>query len=103
MNENCIRLLLVPVKSIFGIQNATNKTTTKTTTVTMQWVADGSPTHSSAIRIETPLQFVPAGTNPKEFKKLQQLVSSMANIAFILCLCSFFHLLMISLWLFPTL
>lgn len=100
MNENCIRLLLVPVKSIFGIQNATIKTTT---TVTMQWVADGSPTHSSAVRIENPLQFVPAGTNPKEFKKLQQLVSSMANIAFISCLCSFFHLLMICLWLFSTL
>lgn len=41
-----------------------------------QWVADGSPTHSSGVRIENPLQFVPAGTNPKEFKKLQQLVSS---------------------------
>lgn len=40
-----------------------------------QWVADGSPTHSNAVRIENPLQFVPAGTNPKEFKKLQQLVS----------------------------
>lgn len=42
----------------------------------MQWVADGSPTHSNAVRIENPLQFVPAGTNPKEFKKLQQLVSN---------------------------
>lgn len=40
----------------------------------VQWVADGSPTHSSAVRIQN-LQFVPPGTNPKEFKKLQQLVS----------------------------
>ncbi|XP_037032848.1 protein hu-li tai shao isoform X3 [Bradysia coprophila] len=39
-----------------------------------KWVADGSPTHSTAVRIENPLQFVPAGTNPKEFKKLQQLI-----------------------------
>ncbi|XP_055318220.1 protein hu-li tai shao isoform X1 [Sitodiplosis mosellana] len=39
-----------------------------------KWVADGSPTHSNAVRIENPLQFVPAGTNPKEFKKLQQLI-----------------------------
>lgn len=43
--------------------------------VCWQWVADGSPTHSTAVRIENPLQFVPPGTNPKEFKKLQQLVS----------------------------
>jgi hypothetical protein len=41
----------------------------------LQWVADGSPTHSTAVRIENSLQFVPKGTDPKEFKKLQQLVS----------------------------
>ncbi|XP_017473980.1 PREDICTED: protein hu-li tai shao isoform X2 [Rhagoletis zephyria] len=37
-----------------------------------KWVAEGSPTHSTPVRIEDPLQFVPAGTNPKEFKRLQQ-------------------------------
>ncbi|XP_037916923.1 protein hu-li tai shao isoform X1 [Hermetia illucens] len=39
-----------------------------------KWVADGSPTHSTPVRIENALQFVPPGTNPKEFKKLQQLI-----------------------------
>jgi len=38
-------------------------------------VAEGSPTHSTPVRIEDPLQFVPAGTNPREFKRVQQLVS----------------------------
>lgn len=37
-----------------------------------KWVADGSPNHSTAVRIEDPLQFVPQGTNPREFKRLQQ-------------------------------
>lgn len=37
-----------------------------------KWVADGSPTHSTPVRIESALQFVPTGTNSKEFKKLQQ-------------------------------
>ncbi|XP_011206890.2 uncharacterized protein LOC105228676 isoform X1 [Bactrocera dorsalis] len=37
-----------------------------------KWVAEGSPTHSTPVRIEDPLQFVPAGTNPKEFRRLQQ-------------------------------
>ncbi|KAJ1525957.1 hypothetical protein ONE63_009142 [Megalurothrips usitatus] len=37
-----------------------------------EWVADGSPTHSSTpVKIDT-LQFVPKNTNPKEFKRLQQ-------------------------------
>lgn len=40
----------------------------------LQWVTDGSPNHSTAVRIEHPLQFVPTGTNAKEFKKLQQQV-----------------------------
>lgn len=37
-----------------------------------KWVADGSPTHSTPVRIESALQFVPTGTNSKEFKKVQQ-------------------------------
>lgn len=38
-----------------------------------KWVSDDSPSHSSnAVRIESALQFVPQGTNPKEFKRLQQ-------------------------------
>uniref|UniRef100_A0A1A9ZI35 Uncharacterized protein n=1 Tax=Glossina pallidipes TaxID=7398 RepID=A0A1A9ZI35_GLOPL len=36
------------------------------------WVAEGSPTHSTPVRIEDPLQFVPPNTNPKEFKRVQQ-------------------------------
>ncbi|XP_066141126.1 protein hu-li tai shao isoform X1 [Euwallacea fornicatus] len=38
-----------------------------------KWVAEGSPSHSSTpVRIEDVLQFVPKGTNPKEFKQKQQ-------------------------------
>ncbi|KAJ4451483.1 hypothetical protein ANN_02946 [Periplaneta americana] len=38
-----------------------------------EWVADGSPTHSSTpVKIESALQFVPKNTDPREFKKLQQ-------------------------------
>ncbi|XP_037887203.1 protein hu-li tai shao isoform X2 [Glossina fuscipes] len=37
-----------------------------------KWVAEGSPTHSTPVRIEDPLQFVPPNTNPKEFKRVQQ-------------------------------
>ncbi|XP_017838038.1 protein hu-li tai shao isoform X7 [Drosophila busckii] len=37
-----------------------------------KWVAEGSPTHSTPVRIEDPLQFVPAGTTVKEFKRVQQ-------------------------------
>ncbi|XP_060656449.1 protein hu-li tai shao isoform X2 [Drosophila nasuta] len=37
-----------------------------------KWVAEGSPTHSTPVRIEDPLQFVPAGTTTKEFKRVQQ-------------------------------
>ncbi|XP_073996068.1 adducin 1-like protein hts isoform X4 [Rhodnius prolixus] len=38
-----------------------------------EWVADGSPTHTSTpVKIDGALQFVPKNTNPKEFKKLQQ-------------------------------
>ncbi|XP_016953167.1 protein hu-li tai shao isoform X1 [Drosophila biarmipes] len=39
-----------------------------------KWVAEGSPTHSTPVRIEDPLQFVPAGTNTREFKRVQQLI-----------------------------
>lgn len=37
-----------------------------------EWVADGSPTHSTPVKIDNALQFVPSNTNPKEFKRLQQ-------------------------------
>ncbi|KAH8401774.1 hypothetical protein KR009_007792 [Drosophila setifemur] len=37
-----------------------------------KWVAEGSPTHSTPVRIEDPLQFVPAGTTTREFKRVQQ-------------------------------
>lgn len=38
-----------------------------------KWVADGSPSHSSTpVKIENAMQFVPPGTNPKEFKQRQQ-------------------------------
>ncbi|XP_064212531.1 protein hu-li tai shao isoform X2 [Tribolium castaneum] len=38
-----------------------------------KWVAEGSPTHSSTpVKIDSALQFVPKGTNPKEFKLKQQ-------------------------------
>lgn len=37
-----------------------------------KWVADGSPTHSTPVKIDNALQFVPPNTNPKEFKRLQQ-------------------------------
>lgn len=45
--------------------------------LSVQWVADGSPTHSSTpVRIESALQFVPKNTDPREFKKLQQQVKN---------------------------
>jgi hypothetical protein len=37
-------------------------------------VTDGSPSHSTPIKIEQPNQFVPLNTNPKEFKKVQKMV-----------------------------
>jgi hypothetical protein len=41
-----------------------------------KWVAEGSPTHSSTpVKIDGALQFVPKGTNPKEFKQKQQQVN----------------------------
>jgi hypothetical protein len=42
----------------------------------LQWVTDGSPSHSTPIKIEAPNQFVPLNTNPKEFKKVQKMVSA---------------------------
>ena len=43
--------------------------------VLFQWVSDGSPSHNNAIKIEKPNQFVPLNTNPREFKKVQKMVS----------------------------
>lgn len=37
-----------------------------------EWVVDGSPTHSTPVKIDSALQFVPTNTNPKEFKRIQQ-------------------------------
>ncbi|XP_019880731.1 protein hu-li tai shao isoform X1 [Aethina tumida] len=38
-----------------------------------KWVSEGSPTHSSTpVKIDSALQFVPKGTNPKEFKQKQR-------------------------------
>merc|ERR1719369_217138 len=37
-----------------------------------KWVTDGSPSHSTPIKLESPTQFVPLNTNPKEFKKVQK-------------------------------
>ena len=41
----------------------------------LQWVADGSPSKSTPIKVESPNQFVPLGTSKKEFKKIQAAVS----------------------------
>lgn len=35
-------------------------------------MADGSPSHSTPIKVESPNQFVPLGTSKKEFKKIQK-------------------------------
>ena len=40
----------------------------------LQWVADGSPSKSTPIKVESPNQFVPMGTTKKEFKKIQAAV-----------------------------
>lgn len=37
-----------------------------------KWVVDGSPTHSTPVKIDGALQFVPLNTTSKEFKRLQQ-------------------------------
>ena len=42
--------------------------------VLLQWVADGSPSHSTPVKIETSNQFVPMGSDPKEFKRVQKLM-----------------------------
>merc|ERR1719350_1149583 len=39
-----------------------------------KWVSDGSPSHSTPIKIESSNQFVPLNSNPKEFKKVQKLM-----------------------------
>lgn len=37
-----------------------------------KWVQDGSPSHSTPVKVESPNQFVPLGTTKKEFKRVQQ-------------------------------
>merc|ERR1719483_1167056 len=39
-----------------------------------KWVSEGSPSHSTPIKIESSNQFVPLNTKPKEFKKVQKLM-----------------------------
>ncbi|XP_065564508.1 protein hu-li tai shao-like isoform X4 [Artemia franciscana] len=39
-----------------------------------KWVADSSPTHSTPVKVDPALQFVPVGTNPKEFKLKQKAI-----------------------------
>ncbi|XP_050718270.1 protein hu-li tai shao-like isoform X12 [Eriocheir sinensis] len=41
-----------------------------------KWVADSSPTHSSstAVKLDSALQFVPPNTNPREFKTVQKMI-----------------------------
>merc|ERR1719281_1222911 len=39
-----------------------------------KWVADGSPSHSTPVKIETNNQFVPMGSDPKEFRRVQKLM-----------------------------
>eukprot|EP00092_Neocalanus_flemingeri_P023365 GFUD01025332.1.p1 GENE.GFUD01025332.1~~GFUD01025332.1.p1 ORF type:complete len:710 (-),score=172.73 GFUD01025332.1:1618-3747(-) len=39
-----------------------------------KWVSEGSPSHSTPIKIDSPNQFVPLNSNPKEFKKVQKLM-----------------------------
>lgn len=36
------------------------------------WVQEGSPSHSTHVKIETPHQFVPIGSDPGEFKRRQK-------------------------------
>ncbi|KAF2362529.1 Class II aldolase/adducin N-terminal [Trinorchestia longiramus] len=45
-----------------------------------KWVADGSPTHSNAVKLEDNLQFVPKDTDPKEFKKIQKAIKENRRI-----------------------
>ncbi|XP_054167044.1 protein hu-li tai shao-like isoform X2 [Oppia nitens] len=37
-----------------------------------KWIQDGSPSHSTPIKIETPHQFVPVNHDPNEFKRKQK-------------------------------
>lgn len=39
-----------------------------------KWVNDGSPSHSTPIKVESPNQFVPLNTNTKEFRKVQKMM-----------------------------
>jgi len=59
----------------------------------VQWVSDGSPTHSSTpVKIDGALQFVPKNTNPKEFKQIQQQVSVANYISIIFSLFLFSYI-----------
>ena len=55
---------------------ARNENTYLSSRLLLQWVQDGSPSHSTPIKVESPNQFVPLGTTKKEFKRVQQAVSS---------------------------
>ena len=57
--------------------------------IVLQWVSDGSPSHSHATKIENNNQFVPVNTNPKEFKKVQKLVRSPLKISYSSLISSF--------------
>ncbi|KAB7495796.1 Protein hu-li tai shao [Armadillidium nasatum] len=45
-----------------------------------KWVADESPTHSTSVKFEDPLMFVPKDTDPKEFKKIQKMIKENRRI-----------------------
>ena len=55
---------------------ARNENTYLSSRLLLQWVQDGSPSHSTPIKVESPNQFVPLGTTKKEFKRVQQAVSN---------------------------
>lgn len=56
-----------------------------------QWVVDGSPTHSTPVRIDGALQFVPLNTSSKEFKRLQQQVRNSDLNVFVKLIMIFFR------------
>ena len=41
----------------------------------LQWVAGGETQKSTAVKVDTPNQFAPQGSNPKEFQQKQKSVS----------------------------
>lgn len=46
----------------------------------LQWVQEGSPSHSTNVKIESPHQFVPKSGDPNEFKRKQKQVSKFERI-----------------------